>query len=115
MKGLGIPSTRFDIKGSFDRLIILFVQKIVPFANVKFGRNVSKIYSHVQLESDDTLFENFPDALEAIDVTFQHSNRPSGNLQEGKFYFSGKHHLSMFTLLASRPLTIFIFRDQSQT
>ena len=39
---------------------------------------------------------NYPYALEAIDMTFQHLNRPSGNIQEGKIYCSGKNKLYGF-------------------
>lgn len=38
-------------------------------------------------------FKNFPYALYATDVIFQQSNRPTGNMMEGKVYFSGKHKL----------------------
>ena len=39
------------------------------------------------------LFKNQPHALYATDVTFQQTNRPSGNHQESKFMFSAKHKL----------------------
>lgn len=38
-------------------------------------------------------FRHFPCARYATDVTFQQSYRPSGSMQEGKKYFSGKHKL----------------------
>ena len=38
-------------------------------------------------------FNNFPEALYSVDVTFQQSFPPSGAIQEGKLYFSGKHKL----------------------
>jgi len=39
-----------------------------------------------------------------VDVTFQQANRPSGNMQEGKKYFSGKHHLYGYKFeLSVRP------------
>ena len=41
-------------------------------------------------------FKNFPFVLQAVDITFQQSNRPSGNMQEGKVYFFGKHKLYSF-------------------
>ena len=42
------------------------------------------------------MFQNIPFCLKAIDVTFQQANRPSGNMQEGKTYFSGKRKLYGF-------------------
>ena len=41
----------------------------------------------------DACFKNHPYALEAVDATFQQTNRPIGNMREGKTYFSGKHKL----------------------
>jgi len=45
------------------------------------------------LHAENQLFENYPYALYATDVRFQQSLRPSGNVNEVKNYFSGKHHL----------------------
>ena len=42
------------------------------------------------------LFKNFP-----FDVTFQQSNRPSGNMQEGELCFSGKLKLYGFKVKVS--------------
>lgn len=38
-------------------------------------------------------FKNFSYALEAVDVTLQQTSHPSGNMEEGKACFSGKHKL----------------------
>ena len=45
------------------------------------------------LHESQTTFSEFPEALYAVDVTFQHSFRPSGSMQEGKIYYSGKDKL----------------------
>eukprot|EP00644_Phytophthora_capsici_P016038 jgi/Phyca11/115373/e_gw1.28.60.1 len=39
------------------------------------------------------VFDNFPCALYAVDVTFQQSYRPSGSIAENGSWYSGKHHL----------------------
>lgn len=39
------------------------------------------------------LFKSFPFARYTTDVTFQQTNRPTGNIQESKLYYSGKHNL----------------------
>lgn len=41
------------------------------------------------------IFSNFKEALYVVDVTFQHSFRPSrcGSMEAGKRYFQGKHKL----------------------
>lgn len=65
---------------------------------------VSSEYRMPKLCDDGTLFKDFEYAIEAIDVTFQQSNRPSGNIQEGKLYFSGKHKLYGFKVeVAVKP------------
>ena len=57
-----------------------------------------------ELQENSKLFKNFPFCLEAVDVTFQQANRPSGNMQEGKVYFSGKHRLYGYKVeVAVRP------------
>ena len=42
---------------------------------------------------DGHVFKNYPSALYATDVRFQMANRPTGNHQESKVYFSKKHGL----------------------
>ena len=46
-----------------------------------------------ELNQHDTRFSNYPCALYATDVTFQQANRPTGTIEEGKAYYSGKHKL----------------------
>ena len=71
------------------------------------------MYSMSALRSNKTQFKYFPYALEAIDVTFQEANRPSGNMQEGKKYFSGKHKLYGFkTEVTVRPNGIAVACSQ---
>ena len=41
----------------------------------------------------ENTFDNHKHALYATDVTFQVKNRPSGNHEESKLYFSKKHGL----------------------
>lgn len=45
------------------------------------------------MNNDSQRFRNFAEALYAVDVTFQQSFRPSGAIEEGKLYLSGKHKL----------------------
>lgn len=64
-------------------------------------RTVSRLhyrYLHTMeyLYAGAITFCNFPLALEAVEVTFQKANRPSGNMQEVKRNFSGKHNLYGF-------------------
>lgn len=46
-------------------------------------------------------FANFKFAMYATDVTFQQSFGPSGNLAEGKNYYSGKHLLYRYKVEVS--------------
>lgn len=45
------------------------------------------------LHDGEQKFKHFPGALYATDVAFQQSFRPSGMMEEGQIYFSGKHKL----------------------
>lgn len=45
------------------------------------------------LEDKDKTFMNFKYALYATDAMSQHINRKSGNHEESKKYYSGKHKL----------------------
>lgn len=84
----------FEMKTpTFERLICGFIKAVSKELVELFVSPVSRAYSMECLQEHKTTFKNFPCAIEAIDVTFQQSNRPSGNMQEGKRYFSGKHKL----------------------
>ncbi len=70
----------------------------------RFVRKYDETFSMNVLQDRDTIFGNFPYALEAVDVTFQQANRPSGKMQEGKRYSSGKHKLYGFKVeVSARP------------
>ena len=84
----------FRIKGpTYMKLIVGFLEKLRDFMVERFVTKFEKQCSINYLNESEQLFEHFPFALEALDVTFQQSNRPSGNMQEGKVYYSGKHKL----------------------
>lgn len=95
----------FRIKPTtFQRMIIAYMEIISAKAYNSWVSNVSKEYTMSKLVEDETLFDDFAYAIEAIDVTFQQSNRPSENLREGKKYFSGKHKLYGFKVeVAVKP------------
>ena len=95
----------FQVKApTFIRLISGFMQKLYPHAVERYVHKPARESTLASLRQERSLFSNFPYACEAIDVTFQHANRPSGNMQEGKVYFSGKHKLYGFKVeVAVRP------------
>ena len=95
----------FQIKSpSFIRLIQGFMDKIYEFPVKRFVRKCDERFSMNEMDENNQLFKHFPFCLKAIDVTFQQANRPSGNMQEGKVSFSGKHKLYMFKVeVAMRP------------
>jgi len=97
--------TVFRIKGpTFMRIMTGFMAKIAPFCAVRFVKKYDEKMGMAFLNEKKTLFKSHQYALEAIDVTFQQSNRPSGNMQEGKNYFSGKHKLYGYKVeVAVRP------------
>lgn len=61
----------------YDKLVFAELDKLTMTSVVEGGRT----------------FRHFPCARYATDVTFQQSYRPSGSMQEGKKFFSGKHKL----------------------
>ena len=84
----------FQIKPlKFESLItkfdLLFSEEI--FDKLVLSASVS--YPMDKLMASNKCFKQYPCARYAVDVTFQQYNRPSGSLQEGKKYFSGKHKL----------------------
>jgi len=95
----------FRIKGpTFERLIVGFLEKLAPHMHDLFVKDVAELNPMAELIEQKTRFKNFDFAIEAVDVTFQQANRPSGNMQEGKKYFSGKHHLYGYKFeLSVRP------------
>lgn len=50
-------------------------------------------YTMTKLQSLRQLFKKYPYDRYTTDVTFQQCNRPNGNLQVGKKYYSGKDKL----------------------
>ena len=80
------------------------MDKAYGFCVKRFVRKYDERFSLNEMDENNQLFKHFPFCLEAIDVTVQQSNRPSGNMQEGKVYFSGKHKLYGFKVeVAVRP------------
>eukprot|EP00171_Calliarthron_tuberculosum_P002382 IDg2382t1 len=65
------------------RLITGFMSKIkdyyVKILVTRFVKGCDMEY----LIDENECFKNFPYALEAVDITFQQTNHPSGNMQEG--------------------------------
>ena len=59
----------------------------------KLALSASVSYPMDKLMAPNKCFEHYFCARYAVDVTFQQSKCPSGSLQEGKKYFSGKHKL----------------------
>ena len=54
-----------------------------------------------ELHANGHVFKNYPMARYATDVTFQPAFRPSGSVEEGKRYYSGKHKLYGFKVEVS--------------
>ena len=84
----------FKIKGpTFERLIMIFIRLITDEFYRQFVVQTMEHHSMTVSEEKAKNFSNFRYALYATDVTFQNTNRPSGNHEESKKYFSGKHKL----------------------
>ena len=80
----------FKIKGpTFERLIMNFIRLITDEFYRQFVVQTMEHHSTTVLEEKSKPFRNFRYALYATDVTFQHTNRPSGNHEESKNIFRG--------------------------
>lgn len=89
---------------TFERLILGFIRAASPVLSGICVTPISQSYSMEGLREENTMFKNFPVAIEAIDITFQQASSPSGNMLEGKRYFSGKHKLYGYKIeVAVRP------------
>lgn len=87
-------ATMFRMKGpNFERLVISMVEVISPFLHGEFVAKPEQTFTMTKLRQDGTTFSHHKFALYATDVTFQQTNRPSGNHSEAKPMFSGKHKL----------------------
>lgn len=101
----GYLAQMFRMKtSSFERAMSSFISILAPHAYTQFVTSVQRKYNLSKLVQEEKLFRSFPLAIDAVDVTFQQSNRPSGNLRESKLYYSGKYHLYGYKLEVSvRP------------
>lgn len=78
---------------SFERLVTRMLTLLSDHIYEDFVVEVGKMYTMDRLQLDECRFTNFKEARYATDVTFQQSFRPSGSIEEGKRYYSGKHKL----------------------
>ena len=78
--------TSMQLKGGFmEKIVEKYVNKFV-------NKHTSSGSMHCLIDKY-ACSNNHSYALEAVNVTFQQTNRPSGNMQDGKIYFSCKHKL----------------------
>ena len=84
----------FCLKGpTFERMIMKFIDIISYPVFEHYVEYQGKKWKMAYMAGKNIGFKNYPMARYATDVTFQQSFRPSGSLEEGKLYFSGKHKL----------------------
>lgn len=84
----------FNMKGpTFERLIMGFVLNVSEYIYKHFVVDNENEFRMAELMKNRQQFSHFKCARYATDVTFQMAFRPSGNIQEGKKYYSGKHKL----------------------
>jgi len=84
----------FGIKGpTFERMTLGFVDKIVQRLYQVSVLKWERRYTMERLISDKSTFKTYKFALYATDVTFQNANRPGGNHDQAKEFYSNKHKL----------------------
>lgn len=82
----------FDMKAAtFEHIILKFVAIISGPVYEHYISHQTIKWSMKKMMESRALFRNYCMARYAIDVIFQPSNRPSGNLSESELYFSNKH------------------------
>lgn len=94
----------FGIKvANFERLVSGFLCKLESHVQRELIVGLGNA-SMTELEGNQTVFEKFPYAIEALDVTFQSSFVPKESFEARKPYFSKKHGAYGYkTEIAVRP------------
>lgn len=94
---------------TLERQVTRFLHNISEYIYEKFVKRAEEHWTMRKIRTDARAFAHFDYARYATDVTFQQSNRPSGNMTEGKKYFSGKHKLYGYKVeLSVLPIGICI-------
>ena len=86
---------------TFERIIQKFVAIISGPVYEHYVSHQARKWSMKKMIDTNALFRGYPMARYATDVTFQPSNRPSGNLSESKLYFSKNYGLYGYKIEAS--------------
>lgn len=87
----------FKVKApNFEKPITNFLNIISPHLYDRLVVYAAKRWTISRMMKDGSVLSNFKFARYTTDVTFQQSNRPSGNMEEGKLYFGGKLKLYGF-------------------
>ena len=84
----------FSVKCStFERLVNGFLRMISEYMYDVCVARVEEKWTMAKSRLEDRAFSNSEYARYSVDVTFQQSDRPSGNKSDGKRYFSGKQNM----------------------
>lgn len=84
----------FGLKApTFERIVIVMLRTVSALAYERYVAQMLHKYNMAYLIEKQQTFAHFPFARYATDATFHHTNRPTGNMQESKQYYSGKHKL----------------------
>lgn len=78
---------------TFERTIMSFLEVVQPIFYDDCVNSVEKDNRMRALVERSTMFDGHPYSRYATDGNFQQTNRPLVNIQEFKYYFSGKHQL----------------------
>ncbi|ETI35397.1 hypothetical protein F443_18260 [Phytophthora nicotianae P1569] len=75
------------------KMVRRFMDAASPFLYEAFVESINDKWTLGKIVRSGHAFQNFPYARYATDVAFQQANKPAGNMNEIKPYYSGKHHL----------------------
>lgn len=76
---------------TFEKHIVTYVNMLHEYVYECLVLKEGQKYKIKEHQMTKTLFANYKYAHHATDVTFQQTCRPSGDVQEGKLYYCGKH------------------------
>ncbi|KUF99909.1 hypothetical protein AM587_10001449 [Phytophthora nicotianae] len=78
---------------TFQKMIRKFMDILSPILYEMYVEKANDQWTLGKIVRSGHAFKYFPYARYATDVTFQHANKPSGNMSEILRCYSGKHHL----------------------
>lgn len=93
-KQQGFLAKTFRMKRStFEWMIFQFINVVFEIIYDSHAQTLDVMYPIVELLGNKNIFQRRPYCRYTMKLTFQHTNRRMGNMDEAKLYYSAKHKL----------------------